>query len=221
MICHRHLADRLSFIDLTMVALLLFIVDYRIKSIGTLTTSEGELWTCTGVKQISQATCFLSTQQQTRRRRRAAPASPCEITFPAKLSSSSTTARVRCLLGLPRRGRRRSLERWHGRGARGPPPPAAEKKEEKGSPRELETAAGSSIPSRELHLARERHGRTSTASRREERRKRVAEGAQDSGGLVNSFPRAPSWPRHAPSPPRCAYHWPRGPLSNGSTHTHT
>jgi hypothetical protein len=25
-------------------------------------TSEGEFWTCTGVKQISQATCFLSTR---------------------------------------------------------------------------------------------------------------------------------------------------------------
>ncbi len=36
MICHRHLADRLSFIDLTTVSLLLFLVDYRIKSTGTL-----------------------------------------------------------------------------------------------------------------------------------------------------------------------------------------
>nr|BAC83550.1 hypothetical protein [Oryza sativa Japonica Group]BAD30307.1 hypothetical protein [Oryza sativa Japonica Group]BAD31986.1 hypothetical protein [Oryza sativa Japonica Group] len=25
-------------------------------------TSEGDLWTCTGVKQISQASCFLSTR---------------------------------------------------------------------------------------------------------------------------------------------------------------
>uniref|UniRef100_A0A0E0QQ83 Uncharacterized protein n=1 Tax=Oryza rufipogon TaxID=4529 RepID=A0A0E0QQ83_ORYRU len=33
----------------------------------------------------------------------------------------------------------------------GPPPPAAQKKEEGGLPRELETAAGSSITSRELH----------------------------------------------------------------------
>ncbi len=31
-----HLADRLSFIDLTTVSLLLFLVDYRIKSTGTL-----------------------------------------------------------------------------------------------------------------------------------------------------------------------------------------
>jgi hypothetical protein len=37
MICHRHLADWLSFIDLTTASLLLFLVDYRIKSTGTLT----------------------------------------------------------------------------------------------------------------------------------------------------------------------------------------
>ncbi len=37
MICHRHLADRLSFIDLTAVSLSLFLVDCRIKSTGTLT----------------------------------------------------------------------------------------------------------------------------------------------------------------------------------------
>src|SRR5512143_1470428 len=36
MICHRHLADRLSFIDLTKNSLSLFLVDYRIKSTGTL-----------------------------------------------------------------------------------------------------------------------------------------------------------------------------------------
>ncbi len=36
MICHQHLADRLSFIDLTTVSLLVFLVDYRIKSTGTL-----------------------------------------------------------------------------------------------------------------------------------------------------------------------------------------
>lgn len=43
------------------------------------------------------------------------------------------------------------------RGTGGPPPPAAEKKEEKGSPRELETAAGSSIPSRKLHRGHATH----------------------------------------------------------------
>jgi hypothetical protein len=37
MICHRHLADRLSFINLTTISSLLFLVDYRIKSTGTLT----------------------------------------------------------------------------------------------------------------------------------------------------------------------------------------
>ena len=37
MICHRHLADWLSFIDLTTNSLSLFLVDYRIKSTGTLT----------------------------------------------------------------------------------------------------------------------------------------------------------------------------------------
>ncbi len=37
MICHPHLADRLSFIDLTAVPLSLSLVDYRIKSTGTLT----------------------------------------------------------------------------------------------------------------------------------------------------------------------------------------
>ena len=36
MICHRHLADRLSFIGLTAVCFSLFLVDCRIKSIGTL-----------------------------------------------------------------------------------------------------------------------------------------------------------------------------------------
>ncbi len=37
MICHRHLADRLWFIDLTTISLSLFLVDCRIKSTGTLT----------------------------------------------------------------------------------------------------------------------------------------------------------------------------------------
>jgi hypothetical protein len=37
MICHRHLADRLSFINLTTVPLSLFLVDCWIKSAGTLT----------------------------------------------------------------------------------------------------------------------------------------------------------------------------------------
>ena len=36
MICHRHLADRLSFIDLTAISLLLLLVGYRIKSTGML-----------------------------------------------------------------------------------------------------------------------------------------------------------------------------------------
>ena len=36
MICHRLLADRLSFMDLTTVSLSLFLLDCRIKSIGTL-----------------------------------------------------------------------------------------------------------------------------------------------------------------------------------------
>ena len=36
MICHRQLADRLSFMDLTSVSLSSFLVDYRIKSTGTL-----------------------------------------------------------------------------------------------------------------------------------------------------------------------------------------
>ncbi len=36
MICHRHLADRLSFIGLTAVSLSLFLVDCGIKSTGTL-----------------------------------------------------------------------------------------------------------------------------------------------------------------------------------------
>ncbi len=36
MICHRQLADRLSFMDLTAISLSLFLVDCRIKSTGTL-----------------------------------------------------------------------------------------------------------------------------------------------------------------------------------------
>ncbi len=58
MICHQPLADRLSFIDLTVVSLSLFLVDCRIKSTGTLTNLKASFWTCTGVKQISQASCF-------------------------------------------------------------------------------------------------------------------------------------------------------------------
>src|SRR5512144_2054417 len=36
MICHRHLANLLSLMGLTAVSLSLFLVDYRIKSTGTL-----------------------------------------------------------------------------------------------------------------------------------------------------------------------------------------
>ncbi len=58
MIRHRQLADRLSCMDLTAVSLSLFLVDCRIKSTGRLIHLKASFWTCTGVKQISQASCF-------------------------------------------------------------------------------------------------------------------------------------------------------------------
>jgi hypothetical protein len=44
MICHRRLADRLSFIDLTAIFLSLFLVDCRFKSTGTLTNLKGKIF---------------------------------------------------------------------------------------------------------------------------------------------------------------------------------
>ena len=58
MICHRHLVDRLSFMDLTAVSLSLFLIDCKIKSTSTLIHLKASFWTCTGVKQISQTSCF-------------------------------------------------------------------------------------------------------------------------------------------------------------------
>ena len=65
MICHRHLADRLSFIDLTTISLSLFLVDCRIKSTGTLTHLKAsfgptlELSRSPRLRVLCQQVCFL------------------------------------------------------------------------------------------------------------------------------------------------------------------
>jgi hypothetical protein len=69
MICHRLLADRLSFMDLTSVFLSFFLVDCRIKSTGTPLNPRARFRTCTGVKQISQASVCFSHQQLCRKNR--------------------------------------------------------------------------------------------------------------------------------------------------------
>ena len=49
------LADRLSFLDLTAISLLLLLVGYMIKSTGTLMNLKARFWTCAEVKHIFQA----------------------------------------------------------------------------------------------------------------------------------------------------------------------
>ena len=62
-ICHRPLADRLSFMDLTLFFLFSFLIDCRIKSTSLPLNPKARFRTCTRVKQISQASVCFSHQQ--------------------------------------------------------------------------------------------------------------------------------------------------------------
>ncbi len=61
MIYHRHLADRLSFIDLTTVSLSLFLVDYRSKSTGTLIHLKASFGPALELSRSPRPRVFLST----------------------------------------------------------------------------------------------------------------------------------------------------------------
>ncbi len=61
MICHWHLADRLSFMDLTAVSLSLFLIDCRIKSTGTLTYPKASFGPALELSKSPRPRVFTST----------------------------------------------------------------------------------------------------------------------------------------------------------------
>ncbi len=61
MICHRHLADRLSFMDLTSISLSLFLVDCRIKWTGTLTHPKASFGPALELSRSPRPRVFAST----------------------------------------------------------------------------------------------------------------------------------------------------------------
>ncbi len=69
MICHRHLADRLSFIDLSAVSLSLFLVDCRIKSTGTLTHLKTSFEPALELNRSPRPRVFCQQSQKKRRNR--------------------------------------------------------------------------------------------------------------------------------------------------------